>query len=198
MKVSGGMRIRNARTGSSGTLGIVVLRGQQKVGLTNHHVLYGFNTDPVKGQFGDRVEVETAPGQFSYLGTVGDTSEAIDASLVHIDENSGLDVQVYKVENYAIGKLDSSKLSKGLPVYKKGSSSLWTQAVVQGYKKGPVTLRGVPNVSLPGDSGTVWLDWIPPCTVHALHYWGNNEGSVAWGVNIAKVVAAFGLNPKAP
>ncbi len=202
MVITGGMRIRNARTGGSGTLGLVVRNtGGRLLGLTNHHVLYGFKQDPVQGQAGDPVEVEAEEegGGFVPIGKVGATHASLDATLIELDTaDPNLVFKPYQVREHEMIKLDATALQKGMSLYKYGAGSAkWTKGILRGYNKSKVDIKGNGILSVGGDSGAVWVAGPAPYRVCALHYWGSNDGRQALAKNIHKVIQAFSLLPSA-
>lgn len=199
MIVTGGMRVRNAKTLASGTLGIIVRKQTgESVGITNYHVLYGTENGN-KASFGDPVEVFNEDGTFVKIGTLGEGKSILDISLVTIKLDKDIDFRHYEIMGRMISKLGVSKanLKKFTPLSKFGAGANdWRIARVQGGKKVRINILGTPTISVGGDSGSIWLTGSEPYKACGVHYWGATGGHNAHAKNMNKVVQAFNLKMK--
>lgn len=170
----GGVSIGNLLVGGSGTLGVSVFdnRTGQEMLLSNWHVLCFSDTC----QVGEPI---IQPGQGGGdVGTANDVVAQLFRSQLSLDVDAAIaqplgQRPLFK-EVLELGVVEaSSRAVLGMTVRKSGRTSGLTQGTVadvsadldvNGYPNGAesfrdqIVIEGVVEVSLPGDSGSVWVD----------------------------------------
>lgn len=169
--VIGGVRIRNVNKPTGGTLGMVVLHRDtlRPLGLSNYHVMQ--RTPAVAG------DLISQPGDgVNILGPVVASDKALDCAVCALGSRaSSFDIYgLDPVSGWTVARL-------GMKVVKSGISSGVTFGVVDGLNAQRISVMpgSAPaasgEVSLPGDSGSIWLEMATGRAV-GLHYAGNTEG----------------------
>ncbi|MGW0436405.1 hypothetical protein ACWDV4_28135 [Micromonospora sp. NPDC003197] len=168
--VGGGVQIMNVNSAGAGTLGMIVLHRDslRPLALSNHHVMV--RTPAVAGDLVSQPGTNDPP---SILGTVLASDQALDCAVCHIG-NRGWGLDVYGLD--VVTGWTEARL--GMKVVKSGLGSGVTWGIIDGMNSGGFTV--VPDtsrpasgqMSLPGDSGSIWLELTTNRAV-GLHFAGN-------------------------
>jgi hypothetical protein len=202
----GGISIGNLLLGGSGTLGVSVFdnRTGQEMLLSNWHVLCG--TDHC--QAGEQIiQPGTGGGD---IGTPSDVVARLSRSVLSAEVDTAIaqpsGQRLLFKEVLEIGPVDASGLATlGLRVRKSGRTSGLTVGTVadisadvdvQGYPNGTqtfhnqVVIEGAGEISVPGDSGSVWVD--DDNKVVGLNFAGSTKRAIA--NHIDAVLRALDVN----
>jgi hypothetical protein len=170
--VIGGVQIMNANKSSAGTLGMVVLHRDtlRPLALSNQHVMQRTPADPID------VMVQPTAAFANILGPVVASDKALDCAVCELGTRPS-SFDIFGLDQVA----GSAQARLGMKVVKSGLTSGVTFGVVDGMNAERITI--VPGsspaasgqVSLPGDSGSIWLELATNLAV-GLHFSGNAEG----------------------
>ncbi|MBA3341828.1 MAG: hypothetical protein H0T48_08320 [Gemmatimonadaceae bacterium] len=169
--VMGGVQIMNTSRTGVGTLGMIVLgRGNlEPLGLSNHHVMV--RTPAVAS---DLISQPGTPAAADILGTVAAWNKALDCAVCR------LGARAWTFEIFGVGPASGTSSARiGMKVMKSGLSSGVTWGIIDGVASADFTVvpdTSVPSIgemSLPGDSGSVWLE-LATNRVVGLHFAGES------------------------
>lgn len=205
----GGISIGNLLLGGSGTLGVSVFdnRTGQEMLLSNWHVLCGSD----QCQVGEPI---IQPGTGG--GDIGTANDVV-ARLYRVELNTEVDAAIAQPsgqrilfkEVLEIGPVDtSSHAILGMRVRKSGRTSGLTVGTVadvsadvdvQGYPSGTrsfhnqVVIEGTTEISVPGDSGSVWVD--DANQVVGLNFAGSPTRAIANPIDAVLTTLDINLGP---
>lgn len=192
--VLGGIETANRKLHSGGTLGMIVKDGidGSPLALSNYHVW-------VKhvGQQGDEIVQPRATSDECVIGTLARWDEDLDCAVAALNGARFLQMGAA----VGIGRLTTGIAHPvlGMLVVKSSTVTGVTYGVIEGLSETEMTITPDPahpsalnQISLPGDSGAVWLDPLTGDAV-ALHYAGESPGypDRAWAKSFQAVAAAL-------
>ncbi|MEM7351001.1 MAG: hypothetical protein AAF657_09365 [Acidobacteriota bacterium] len=170
----GGIEIRNVEKAGVGTLGAVVWERAtgDPMALTNHHVL-------AKGRpQGGRDEPVNQPGTTGgrdRIGRVDDSDAFLDCAVARIEGSRGVSSTILDFPGGLKGFVEPAL---GLRVTKSGRTTGTTVGMIEGVSEHELTVVPLPGewqeLSLGGDSGSVWLEEESHAAV-GLHWGGESS-----------------------
>lgn len=195
----GGIAIRNLRHNLLGTLGAVVLDRQNQtwVGISNHHVLINKN-----GKKGDPVTQPASNNINDIIGFVTRWDEKLDCAIFSLNNSRMIAPRILDIPT-AVTRIKEPLL--GMTVVKSGRTTGKTYGVVEGVSEEEFTIVPLkngplppdPEISAPGDSGSIWLD-ITDHSAVGLHYAGEKDSAPqnerAWAKKMNRITAALDIS----
>lgn len=166
----GGVQIMNVNKTGVGTLGMIVLdsRNLQPLALSNHHVM--MQTPPVAS---DNISQPGTNTPADILGQVVASNKTLDCAVCRIGGRQ------WSMDIFGVGVVTGTGLARiGMKVLKSGLSSGVTWGIIDGMASTSFTVvrdtsvASSGQVSLPGDSGSVWME-LTSNRVVGLHFAGN-------------------------
>lgn len=165
----GGVQVMNVNRTTVGTVGMIVLdrRSLEPRALSNYHVMMR-----TPAAAGDNISQPGSNTPANILGTVAASDQGLDCAVCRIGGRQ------WSLEIFGIGAANGTGLARlGMKVLKSGLGSGVTWGRIDGME--PLAFTVVPDtsvpsngeVSLPGDSGSVWLE-LNSNRVVGLHYAG--------------------------
>ena len=171
----GGIAIRNPRFPTLGTLGCIVYDrlSSAPLGLSNYHVMVN-----QEGKQGDSITQPPTENESDIIGNVLRWNEQLDCALCTIRS-----IRKCSSAILGISHIPSSikEPAIGMTLMKSGRTTGTTQGIIDGISLNEFTVipipndpNGFPEISAPGDSGSIWLDMKTGAGV-GLHYAGEQD-----------------------
>lgn len=195
-KLIGGINISNTRLRGLGTLGGIFYdqTTNKPVGITNWHVAKN-----LRGRNGDKIVQPggTNPSQNS-IGTLTSWNRNLDCARIDLTDRA---IEAYSKQNHITSDLKGliSPLV-GMSVQKSGARTGLTFGVIQAIFDDDIHI--VPNpektpenteISMSGDSGSLWISDDGDFKAIALHWGGDVSAYRAYAKNIVKVASLLNL-----
>ncbi len=195
-----GVAIANTKLKGIGTLGAIVYDQitRTPMGLSAHHVLVGNS-----GQFGDAVAQPASKAEQDIVGNLSRWDREFDCAVFQFNRSRSLSESFMGVSESLHG--DEEPLV-GMRVVKSGRTTGVTYGIIDGVNEEGFTIIPDPTmpapdgeISLPGDSGAVWLETKTGMAV-GLHVAGEANPDPAderaWAKRITRVLNALNITMK--
>ncbi|TLD42298.1 MAG: hypothetical protein JETT_1413 [Candidatus Jettenia ecosi] len=199
----GGIAVWNPRYAFPGTLGMIVFdaRTSEPLGLSNHHVFVreqGKQGDPIKQ--GNINMDPPEPDAVTVVGTLIRSDEGLDCAVCTFNNTRKISKEILRYSQKPTGV---RRPLLGMHVTKSGIASGVTYGTIdgvglRGFTVIPDPARPSPNgeISMGGDSGSVWLD-VASFKAVGLHFAGERDPSPraerAWANQMVKVAKALDI-----
>lgn len=220
--VPGGVSIGKTSPFSTGTAGLIVIKNKQPYILSNNHVLIKNNSSA----FSETVQPGPADGGISGTDRVGRAFQFVplrkgsvnfqDSSIALPTRNSLLNPRYLRSASGVLVTVPGHLLSfpVGLKVFKSGRTTGFVRGTVESnnvdvrvsyggslgtllFRNQTVIVGDTGPVSLPGDSGSVWLRSSDRYAA-ALNFAGPEDGLRSISNPIGVVMAAYGVRTAVP
>lgn len=197
----GGIAVWNPRYAFPGTLGMIVFdaKTSEPLGLSNHHVFVrdqGKQGDPIKQ--GNKNAYPPEPN--AVVGTLIRSDKGLDCAVCTFNNTRKISNEI---RGYSKKPMGVRRPLLGMHVTKSGIASGVTYGIIdgvglRGFTVIPDPARPSPNgeISMGGDSGSVWLD-VADFKAVGLHFAGegdpNPKAERAWAKQMVKVAKALDI-----
>jgi hypothetical protein len=196
--LSGGVECGNPKYPTrAGTLGLIVQDGQtgEPLALSNHHVLVRS-----AGAAGDPIDQPQSGKPADSIGTLWKWDEKLDCAVAKLNPSRTPNLrdalELPPLNHIAIPLI-------GMPVTKSGVTTKVTRGLVDGVGLPGEGFTIVPDpdhpelqneISLPGDSGAVWID-VSTNDAIGLHWAGEDPGDPerAWAHRMTEIATTLGF-----
>jgi len=198
--VVGGVETRNVNIGVVGTLGAVVFdaaNNNRPMALSNHHV---YVASRPKSAVGERVNQPGTTTNTDAIGTVTRSNKTLDCAVTTFNNNRQASTTIWGFPGGIKGMINPAI---GMRVTKSGRTTGITRGMVEGVSTNEFTIVPIAGqwqeLSLGGDSGSVWLEEVSHAAV-GLHYGGETSTAPAderaWAKRMTRVANTLNINPR--
>lgn len=196
--IIGGVETRNVNIGGVGTLGAVVFDAtnhNEPMALSNHHV---YVDNRPSGAAGEQVNQPGTTRNADAIGTVTRSSRTHDCAVATLNNNRQISTTIMDFPGGIKGVVNPTI---GMHVIKSGRTTGTTRGMVEGVSTNEFTIVPISGqwqeLSLGGDSGSVWLEEKSHAGV-GLHYGGETSTAPAderaWAKRITRVASTLNIN----
>jgi hypothetical protein len=187
--ILGGVEVRNVNLGTKniGTLGAIVFdRENRPMALSNYHIFVANRTNGAQNDRINQPGTTTLPDR---IGAVMRSNRNLDCAVAAIDTTRHISTSIVDFPGGIKGVVDPVL---GMRVTKSGLTTSTTVGMVEGVTANEFTIVPIPGqfqeLSLGGDSGSIWLEQISHAAV-GLHFAGETVADPDKERAVAKIIS---------